>query len=118
MGVFGGTQIWFWDSNLMMLVVSYVEVLGGNIPLPLCNELSSMVYGIVFYKMDLVIPCSGRLYVVLVDRILFEFLYKVNGECSFGECMSLCSFNRKSMYMPQALVNEYIYIYIYLCVCV
>jgi hypothetical protein len=34
MGVFGGTQIWFWVSNLMMLVVSYVEVLEGNIPLP------------------------------------------------------------------------------------
>jgi len=34
MGIFGGTQIWFWVSNLMILVISYVEVLGGNIPLP------------------------------------------------------------------------------------
>jgi len=67
-----------------------------------------MVYEIVFYKMDLVIPCSGRLYVVLVERILFGFVYKVNGECSFGECICLYSFNRKSKYMPQALVNEYI----------
>jgi hypothetical protein len=56
-----------------------------------------------------VIPCSSRLCVVLVERVLFEFVYKVNGECSFGECMCLCSFDRKYMYMLQALVNEYIY---------
>jgi hypothetical protein len=65
-----------------------------------------MVYEILFYRMDLVIPCSGRLYVVLVERILFGFVYKVNEACSFGECMCLCSFDRKSMYMPQALINK------------
>jgi hypothetical protein len=96
----------FGVSNLRMLV-SCVEVLGGKIyHCHYVNKLSSMVYGILFYRMNLVIPCSGRLYVVLVERILFGFVYKVNEACSFGECMCLCSFDRKSMYMPQALINK------------
>jgi hypothetical protein len=32
----------------------------------------------------MVISCSGRLYVVLDEKILFEFVYEVNGECSLG----------------------------------
>jgi hypothetical protein len=30
MGVFGGTQIWFWVGDLMMLVVKLMEVYFGS----------------------------------------------------------------------------------------
>jgi hypothetical protein len=48
MGVISGTQIWFWVSNLRMLV-NYVEVLGGKIyHCHYVNKLSSMVYRNLF----------------------------------------------------------------------
>jgi hypothetical protein len=48
MGVLSGTQIWFWVSNLRMLV-SYVVVLGGKIyHCYYVNKLSSMVCGVLF----------------------------------------------------------------------
>lgn len=76
------------------------EVLVENIPCHLCKGLSSIVHGLYFESLDLVIPCSGRLYVVLVEMILVGFVYIGKGEGGFGEFMCLCNFYRKSMYVP------------------
>jgi hypothetical protein len=48
MGVFGGTQIWFLVSNLMMWLFNMWRFWKEMYHCHLCNELSSMVYEIVF----------------------------------------------------------------------
>jgi hypothetical protein len=46
---------------------------------------------------ELILIFKNRL--LMVERILLGFVYRVIGG-SFGECMCICNFYRKSMYVP------------------